>query len=194
MSTSIVRSWSGPAAVLGGGLWIAAGVATAALPEGCIGDACALPGRSMRDTSAIAPLAAAALLLIAVGAAALVRRARRAGRVGAGGVAGVGASAAGVALLVTGGVVQALAFGGDFPAMPLFVLSGALGLVVGVLLLGVSLLRAGTLPRWAGALLVAGGLALLGFNDQNAQALLAVPFGAAWVAIGAVLAGPGRER
>ena len=194
MSTSIVHRWSGPAAALGGGLWIAAGVATAALPEGCIGDACALPGRSMRDTSAVAPLAAAALLLIAVGAAALVRRARRAGRVGTGGVVGVGASAAGVALLVTGGAVQALAFGGDFPAMPLFVLPGALGLVVGVLLLSVSLLRAGTLPRWAGALLVAGGLALLGFNDQNAQALLAVPFGAAWVAIGSVLAGPGRER
>ena len=194
MATSILRRWSGPAAVLGGGLWIAAGVAMAALPEGCIGDGCALPGRSMRDTSAVAPLAAAALLLIAVGVAALVRRAQRAGRFGPGGVGGVVNSAAGAALLATGGVVQALAAGGDFPYMPLFVLPGMLGLIAGVLLLSASLLRAGTLPRWAGALLVAGGLALLGFNDQNTQALLAVPFGAAWVAIGYVLAVPGRER
>jgi hypothetical protein len=196
MSKSIRLRWSGPAAVLGGGLWIAAVVALAALPEGCVGDACALPGRAMRDTSAVAPLAAAALLLIAVGMAALVRRARRAGRFGTGGVVGVASGAAGVALLATGGVVQALVFGGDFPSMPLFVLPGVLGLIAGVLLLSISLLRAGALPRWAGALLAAGGLALLGFNDQNAQALLAVPFGAAWVAIGYVLAvpGSGRER
>lgn len=36
-------------------------------------------------------------------------------------------------------------------------------------------------------LLVVGSLAMLGFNDQNAQALMAIPFGIAWVAVGYVL-------
>ena len=43
------------------------------------------------------------------------------------------------------------------------------------------------LPRRAAILLVLGTLALLGFNAQNAQALLAIPFGVAWVAAGYVL-------
>ena len=77
--------------------------------------------------------------------------------------------------------------------MPLFVLPGVLALVAGFLLLGVAVLRAGVVPRWAGGLLVVGALALLGFNDQNAQALLAIPFGLAWMAIGAAL-WSGQER
>jgi hypothetical protein len=33
-------------------------------------------------------------------------------------------------------------------------------------------------------LLVVGSLAMLGFNDQNAQALMAIPNGIAWMAAG----------
>lgn len=36
-------------------------------------------------------------------------------------------------------------------------------------------------------LLVVGSLAMLGFNDQNTQVLLAIPFGIAWMAVGYVL-------
>jgi uncharacterized membrane protein YgdD (TMEM256/DUF423 family) len=39
----------------------------------------------------------------------------------------------------------------------------------------------------AGALLFVGALAMLGFNDQNWQALVAVPFGVAWVVAGYAL-------
>jgi hypothetical protein len=42
--------------------------------------------------------------------------------------------------------------------------------------------------------LVMGSLAMLGFNDQNAQALLAIPFGIAWVAVEYVLLSGGTTR
>ena len=67
---------------------------------------------------------------------------------------------------------------------PLVVL---VALVIGFVLLGISVLRAGVLPRWAALLLIAGTLAMLGFNDQNALALLAIPNGIGWVAVGYVL-------
>ena len=186
-SRTFVR-WSGPAAVLGGALWIVGAVMTALKPEGCIGDACDLPGRSMRGSGALeAVLFLAAVLLIALGAVGVVLLARASGRLGPAGRAGLVLGLAGVGLLLAGGLAQALLFGGDFPAMPLFVLPGMLALVTGFLLLGVAVLRAGAVPRWAGGLLMVGALALLGFNDQNAQALLAVPFGLAWVAVGTAL-------
>jgi hypothetical protein len=174
--------------VLGGVLWIAGAVLTALKPEGCIGDACALPGRSMRQSGALeAALSLAAVLLIAVGAVGVVLRARESGRLGTAGRIGLVLGLAGAALLLTGGLAQALLFGGDFAYMPLVVLPGVAALVVGFLLLGVAVLRAGVVPRWAGVLLVVGALALLGFNDQNAQVLLAIPFGLAWIAIGTAL-------
>ena len=43
------------------------------------------------------------------------------------------------------------------------------------------------MPRWTAMLLIVGSLAMLGFNDQNWQALMAVPKGLAWVAVGYVL-------
>ena len=53
MSSELIR-WGGPAAILGGALWIAGAVITALKPEGCIGDECYLPGRSMREGGALA--------------------------------------------------------------------------------------------------------------------------------------------
>ncbi len=184
----VLTRWGGPAAALGGALWIAGAVLTALKPEGCIGDECDLPGRSMREGGVLdAGLSIAGVLLIALGAAAVVSRARASGRLGTVGRVGVIVGLAGVAVLLMAALVQALFYGGDFPSMPLFVLPGGLALVLGFLLLGIAVLRARVLARWAGVLLVVGALAMVGFNDQNAQALLAIPFGIAWVAIGFAL-------
>lgn len=60
-------------------------------------------------------------------------------------------------------------------------------MIAGFLLLGVAALRSGTLPRWASVPLVVGALAMLGFNDQNWQALMAIQFGVGWMAVGYVL-------
>ena len=51
--------------------------------------------------------------------------------------------------------------------------------VVGFLLFGVAIRRARVLPRRATTLLVLGTLPMLGVDEQNAQALLAIPFGLA---------------
>jgi hypothetical protein len=106
---------------------------------------------------------------------------------GALGKTGAVVAAVGAALPVIGGLVQGLLYDGDYPLMPYFVIPGLLALVVGFVLLGIAVLLAGVLPRWAAALLVVGALAMLGFNEQNAQALLAIPNGLAWIAVGYVL-------
>lgn len=71
--------------------------------------------------------------------------------------------------------------------MPAFVIPGGLAVVLGFLLVAGATLRTGALPRWASALLAIGTLSLVGFNDQNAQALLAIPFGLAWIGVGYAL-------
>jgi hypothetical protein len=181
-SSDLVRR-SGLAAMLGGALWVAGAVLTASKPRGCIGDECTF--REMREFGTLdGVLALLAVLLLTVGVAGLVTHARYAGRFGRLGSIGLATGAVGAALLVIGGLIQAVFSGGDFPLMPFFVLPGMLALVVGFLLLGLALLWARVLPRWAAALLVVGALAMLGFNDQNWQALMAIPFGIAWVAVG----------
>jgi hypothetical protein len=184
LSTSTVR-WAGVAGMLGGALFVLSAVVITSLPRGCIGDECA--ARPMRETGAAGALLVLALLLVVVGMAGLVIRARNAGRLGALGKTGAVVAAVGASLPVIGGVVQGVLYGGDYPLMPYFVIPGVLALVVGFVLLGVAVLLAGVLPRWAAALLVVGSLAMLGFNDQNAQALLAIPNGIAWIAVGYVL-------
>ena len=100
---------------------------------------------------------------------------------------GAPCGSAGGALRLGGGLAQALVFGGDFPAMPLVVVPGLLAVICGAVLLGIAVLRARVLPRWVGALLIAGALALLVFNEQNERVFLGIPFGAAWVAVGYAL-------
>jgi hypothetical protein len=43
------------------------------------------------------------------------------------------------------------------------------------------------LPRWAAVALILGSLCMLGFNDQNAQVLLGIPFGISWIVTGYAL-------
>jgi hypothetical protein len=171
--------------MLGGALFVVSAVVIASMPRGCIGDECA--SRPMRETGATGALLMLALLLVVIGAAGLVIRARDAGRFGKLGKSGIILGAVGAALPVIGSLVQGVLYGGNYPLMPYFAIPGVLALVVGFVLLGIAVLRARVLPPWAGVLLIVGTLAMLGFNDQNAQALMAIPFGIAWMAVGYVL-------
>ena len=92
-----------------------------------------------------------------------------------------------------GGLVQGVLSDGSCPLMLFFVIPGVLALVVGFVLVGLAVLRAKVLPRWAAVLLVVGSLAMLGFNDQNAQALMAILNGIAWMAAGYLL-WSGKEK
>jgi hypothetical protein len=122
-----------------------------------------------------------------VTAVALVVLVRRAGRFGKAGRAGGVLSILGVSTLVVAGLVQGLLYEGDFPLMPYFVIPtfGALG--IGLVLLGVSVLRSGVLPRWASIGLLLGTAAMIGFNEQTHAAWLGLPFGLAWMAVGYAL-------
>jgi hypothetical protein len=171
--------------MLGGALFVVSAVVIASMPQGCIGDECA--SRPMRETGVAGALLMLALLLVVIGAAGLVIRARDAGRFGRLGKTGIVLGAVGAALPVIGSVIQGILFDGDYPLMPFFVIPGVLALVVGFVLLGLAVLQARVLPRWAAVLLIIGTLAMLGFNDQNAQALMAIPNGVAWVVVGYVL-------
>jgi hypothetical protein len=190
-SSKSVR-WSGLAAMLGGALFVVSAVFIASMPRGCIGDECA--SRPMRETGVAGALLMLALLLVVIGAAGLVIRARDAGRFGSLGKTGIVLGAVGAALPVIGSLIQGILFDGDYPLMPYFVIPGVLALVVGFVLLGLAVLQAKVLPRWTAVLLIVGTLAMLGFNDQNARALMAIPNGIAWVAVGYVLwSGRGEE-
>jgi hypothetical protein len=185
MSSSDLVRWGGLAAILGGALFVVSALLIASMPRGCIGGECAL--EPMRDTGVAGALLMLALLLVVMGAAGLVVRVRRAGRLGRLGRTGIVVAAVGAALPVIGGLVQGVLFDGDYPLMPFFVIPGVLALVVGFVLLGLAVLQARVLPRWAAVLLVIGSLAMLGFNDQNAQALMAIPNGIAWMTVGYLL-------
>jgi hypothetical protein len=172
--------------MLGGALWVIGAVIHASKPRGCVADECAF--RPMRETGALdGILLLLSLLLFAVGVAGLVVLARRVGRFGKMGKTGVVIGSVGAALIVIASLIQAVFFGGDFPLMPFFVLPGLLAVVVGFVLLGVAILRARVLPRWAAAVLIVGALAMLGANEQTAWVLMSIPLGIAWVAVGYLL-------
>ncbi len=188
MSSSALIRWGGLAAMLGGTLWVIGTLIQASKPRGCIAQECAF--RPMRETGALdGILTLLAVLLLAVGAVGLVTLIRRSGRFGRAGKAGVLIGAVGAALLVIVILIQAMFYGGgeEFPLWPPFVITGLLALVVGFVLVGITILRAGVLPRWVAVLIIVGALAMLGFNDQTWRALMAIPFGVAWVAVGYVM-------
>ena len=185
MSSKLIH-WSGLAAILGGALWIIGAVIHASKPRGCIAEECAF--RPMRESGALdGILTLLSLLLFAVAVTGLVMLARSAGRFGKTGKTGDALAAAGVALLVIVSLIQSVFFGGDFLLMPYFVIPGLLAMVVGLVLLGVAILRSRVLPRWTAALLIIGALAMLGVNEQTSRVLLTIPFGVAWIAVGYML-------
>ncbi len=180
MQSNLIRL-CGLAAMLGGALLVLGAVITAAMPRGCIAEECAV--RPMRDTSGLAPISILSALLVAAGLAGMVVLVRHAGRFGRLGRASLIVIAIGAALLVIGTVLNAW----DSSLVPAFIIPGILVLISGVLLLAIAVLRSRVLPRWAAVLLIVGALAMLGFNDQNWQALMAIPFGIAWVGVGYAL-------
>ena len=71
MSSSALIRWGGPAAMLGGTLWVIVTLIHASKPRGCIAEECAL--RPMRKTGALGgTLTLLSVLLLAVGAVGLV--------------------------------------------------------------------------------------------------------------------------
>ena len=180
MSSSNLVRGGAVAAVLGGILWIVPTIVTASKPRGCIGPECDV--RAMRDTSDVSTFLLFALLLSAAGLAGVAIRARNTARFRGLAKAGVSLYFVGVALFVVGTVLTAIS-----EAFWLLMLPAGLALIVGLVLTGLGALKTGILPRWAAALLVVGSLAMLGFNDQNAQVLVAIPFGIGWIALGFAL-------
>jgi len=178
--------------MLGGVLLTVHTVGAASMPRGCIGDAeCAI--RPMRETGVFEIFFLLALPLILVGMTGLALRARRTGRFGALGWAGVISVSSGAVMLIIAIVAQTVFFGNDFSLMPFFVISGAFALLAGFSLVGISVLRAGVLPRWVSALLVASTIAMFGFNQENARVLIGIPFAVAWMAVGYILWSGGRD-
>jgi hypothetical protein len=174
---------SGVAAIGGGILLILFAVMAAAKPEGCVGDAeCGV--RPIRETSDIDPISFVALFLMLIGLAGLVVRVQAAGRLSMPGKVGVVLVALGAATFLLIGL-GAITPSDD--SMPAFVISAGASIAIGVILLGITILRSRILPAWANWLLVIGALALLGFNDQDIRVLLLIPFGVAWLGIGYVL-------
>lgn len=178
-SLNLIRG-GGVVAILGGILWIVAAIITASKPRGCIGPECDVG--AMRDSSDVAPFLLLALLLSAMGLAGMVIRTRNAGRLDRWMQTSVALCAVGAALLVLGMVLSVI-------SEVFWVLAplGGLALVIGLALVGIVALRTGALTRWAAVLLVIGSLGMLGFNDQNAQVLMAIPFGIGWLAVGYAL-------
>jgi hypothetical protein len=129
-------------------------------------------------------LATISSLLILIGLVGLVLITRQRGRLTRTARAGVTLGVAGVAVLVAAGVMNEAVFDGNFAQMPYAVLPGMAALIAGFALVGAAVLRARVLPRWIGAGLVLGALAMVGANEQTAQVLLMVPFGVAWVIAG----------
>lgn len=177
---------SGPAAMLGGALLVCATLIHAAKPRGCVAEECATA--AMREPGTLdGALMASSLLLIVIGAVGLVARARASGRFGRAGRLGMFLAALGVAVLVAAGLVQVVFFGGDFAYMPLFVIPSLLLVIAGLVLLAVAVLRSGIMHRWIGVALVTGALAMVGYNEQTAAVLMALPLALAWIAVGYAL-------
>lgn len=185
--------WSGLAAILGGLLLALASVLHALEPTGCIGVECGI--RPMRTaTPLVSILGPVAAILILVGLGGLTLMARRSARGTALAVSGLICVGAGLLILFVAGLIQEVSFDGDFPWMPFFVLPGVLAVIVGVVLLGVFVLRSGVLPRWLGILLAASAALLVLANEQVWTVLLAVPFGLTIAVVGFFMWTSGTRR
>jgi hypothetical protein len=131
-------------------------------------------------------VALAAVMMFASGAG-LLLLIRRHSRLGWTGVVGATACGAGVVTLASAAALQELLYDGDFPWMPAFVGPGVIALAAGLTLVSWTVLRSGVVPPWVGVSLLVGAVLLVGANEQTAAVLLAVPFGMAWLALGAAL-------
>jgi len=184
MRSSSSLRWLGLAAMAGGLLWTVGFLVHSAQPRGCIAEECST--RPMRDAPGyVNVLWVLALILLGVGGLALILLLRKAGRSWRLGKAGLIVAGAGMVILLLGPLP--LSASQREAWMPIFVIPGLVLIVIGFVLLGVAVLRAHVLPTWAALALLGGALLMLLGNEQTARALLFVPFGLAWVAVGFTL-------
>jgi hypothetical protein len=163
---------AGGAATLGGALaalaslalWLRPGstLALGALVLGACLTVLGVPGLALRATGRGRPLAFSALVL---------------------GFSGLAAALLGIALVAlaaVGGGVGDLASSG----VPFAATAGAVGVAGAAFFAGLTVLWTGLTTRLAGVVLTAGALLLVGFDTGGTQALLALPLGVGWVAVG----------
>lgn len=191
--TLIFPRWSGIAAMLGGLSCAVSATLHSLEPVGCVFDGCA-QGQPMRSgTPLVGALGSAASILILAGVVGLTMLVRRQGRHLKLANVGLASVFTGFTLLAAGGLMQALFFDGDFPGMPYVVIPGLLATVLGLVLIGIFIIRSRVLPKWLGISLVVSSVALLAANEQTQAVLLAVPFGLAMVAAGYFMWTGGRQ-
>jgi CDP-diglyceride synthetase len=176
--------WSGVAGAVGGVCLTASAVMQAMQPPGCIAEDCA--GRAYRSAGpAEGLLFVAGILLVAaatLGFLALSTGVRGRSVVRFGAVTAAAGMFLGLVLMGS-----ALYFAG----VALVIIA-----LVAYAVLGVGLAATRALPVWAGVMLAVSALLLFGSNDQNERILFVVPFGLAWVVLGALLwsAAPAGQR
>jgi hypothetical protein len=172
MDTAGIRG-SAAAGAVGGLCLIAYGIVQAMQPPGCIAEECV--GRTYRSAGALEGFLFVAGLLLVIGATLGVRAVHR-----------TGARVVRIAAVVA---ATGLFFGFVLMGSALYFAGLALT-IVGILayaVMGIGLVVARALPAWAGVMLTVSALLLLGANDQNERVLFVLPFGLAWLMLGALL-------
>ncbi|MGX1159884.1 hypothetical protein FBY31_1755 [Arthrobacter sp. SLBN-100] len=166
------RGWGG-AGIAGGLCLTASAIMQAMQPPGCIAEECV--GRTYRSAGPFEALLflAGIVLIVAATLAFLAAQpaAPRTVRIAA--VAAAAGMFIGFALM---GSVLYLA------GLALVVVA-----IAAYVVLGISVASSRVLPVWAGVLLAASALLLLGANDQNERILFVVPFALTWIVLGALL-------
>lgn len=155
-----------------GGLFLTAhSILMALKPRGCVGDACI--GGSFREAGPLeATLFLASVVLISATAVGLFWMHRFDGR-------GSRLVLVAAVSLLVGAAMTPIFFWAAFAAIVVAILAFAVT--------GAGLMRSRMLPAWSGALLILTSLLLFGFNTENEQVLFAIPFGATWMVLGALL-------
>ena len=172
MSSNLIR-WGGPAAMMGGVLWMVVFALFALRPSG--------PGLTPphRSFEGLYLPNLVSVVLIVVGVVALHARLRSLyGRLG---TAGFISALVGAAVLVVSGA--------SWP----WELIGAIALLLGSLLMGVAALVVNAPLRWGAIALIAGSLVFFLYNTETARVWFALPYGAAWVVVGYLLWSGGVE-
>jgi hypothetical protein len=174
-------------AIVAGTAWVAACLALASLPTGCVDEECAVtPQRDWSPTATgLVVLALAMMLASAAGIVRLALRERadlaRLGRVAAV-TGGLGTVVLGAGVLLAGLGVPWME-----DAMPGFVLPGAV-LLVGAAGVTVWLvMRSRVLPVWLVVCLAVAVALLVFVNEQTDSVPLGIPFGLAWALLGVLL-------
>jgi hypothetical protein len=152
------RVFAGAAAVVGGGLWIAGALTINATQLN--------PGFDYKEPTAGVLLLVAGMLVTALAATAM-----------AGSVV-VGSRSVGPAAI-------GMLLGAMLTAMPWpMLIIGFYGYILATLVFGTVLARSA--GRAVGGVLAVAALILSAFNVQDERALIAIPFGLAWIAVGSI--------